>query len=148
MIGKAPSALLLLLSIFVGSCITSHTPADSAFTDALVLVEERNYAQAAERLETLLKALPGKLPPEQQGMRHVLAYCYEKQKKWAEAVEHYQQAVLPTYDLADYAIYRLATSYGQMEDYPNAVIWYQRLIDAYPQSFHLAKAKPLAGHLQ
>ena len=141
MLKKASFTLFLLLSIVVSTCIISQMPADAAFTAALALVDQGNYVQAAQRLESLLQTKTGKAHPEKQEIHHVLAYCYEKQKKWEEAIEHYKEAVSSSYNLADYVIYRLARSYGHMKDYPNAVIWYQHLVDAHPQSFHLARAK-------
>ena len=71
----------------------------------------------------------------------MLAHCYEKGEKWSKAIEHYTFALSTTYPLADYVIYHLAQSYGQMKDNQNAIIWYQRLINEHSQSFHFASAK-------
>ena len=147
MIKKSVLILFLVMSVFVSVCVPSHTLANSTFTDALALVEKENYLQAAQRLESLLQIPSGKLSAEKQEIHHVLAYCYERQKKWAEAIEHYQKAVSQNYDLADYGLYHLAKSYQQMEDYPNAVIWYQRLVNRHPQSFHIAEAKYEIAHI-
>ena len=116
----------------------------SGFTEAtlekaLTLVDQGNYTQAARSLEDLIKAQP--THPEKEAVHHVLAYCYEKGEKWSKAIEHYTYAVSATYPLADYVIYHLAKSYGQTKDNKNAIIWYQRLIDEYPQSFHFTGAK-------
>lgn len=113
--------------------------AETTFKGALTLVDKGNYTQAARNLEDLLKTQP--THPEKQAIHHVLAYCYEKGEKWAKAIENYTHAVSPTYPLADYVIYHLAKSYGQMKDNKNAIIWYQRLIDKHPQSVHFAGAK-------
>ena len=128
-----------LLPMAFAACMLRQGFAASDFEKALALVDQTHYAQAAVRLEDLLKTRP--THPEKQAIHHVLAYCYEKGKKWTKAIEHYTHAVSPAYPLADYAIYHLAQSYGQMEDNKNAIIWYQRLIDEHPQSFHLASAK-------
>ena len=56
-------------------------------------------------------------------------------------IEHYTLALSATYTLADYVIYHIAKSYGQMKDNKNAIVWYQRLIDEHPQSIHFAGAK-------
>ena len=128
-----------LLPITLTICMVPQAFAASAFEKALALVDQTNYAQASVSLEDLLKTQP--THPEKQAIHHVLAYCYEKGKKWAKAIEHYTHAVSPTYPLADYTIYHLAKSYGQMKDNQNAIIWYQRLIDEHPQSFHFAGAK-------
>ena len=113
--------------------------AEPSFEKALTLVDQGDYAQAAQSLEDLLKIQP--THPEKQACHHVLAYCYEKQEKWAEAIQHYTHAISSTYPLSDYVIYHLAKSYGQLKDNQNAIIWYQRLIDEHPGSFHLAGAK-------
>ena len=128
-----------LLPIVLTVCMIPQAFAESSFEKALTLVDQGNYAQAARNLEDLLKTQPTHL--EKQTHHHVLAYCYEKGEKWAKAIEHYTHAISPTYSLVDYVIYHLAKSYGQMEDYPNAITWYQRLIDEHPGSFHLASAK-------
>ena len=113
--------------------------AEDAFKPALAFVDQGNYTQAARHLEELLKTQP--THPERQAIHHVLAYCYEKRKKWAKAIEHYTHAISSTYPLADYVIYHLAKSYGRVKDDRNAITWYQRLIDEHPQSVHLASAK-------
>ena len=125
--------------------------AQSPFEKALAFVDQGNHAQAARSLEDLLKTQP--THPEKQAIHHVLAYCYEKEKKWTKGIEHYTLALSATYPLADYVIYHIAQSYGQMKDNKNAIIWYQRLIDKHPQSFHfvgtryeLAKAQYYSGN--
>ena len=128
-----------LLPIALAACMIPQAFAESPFEKALALVDQRDYAQAAVSLEDLLKTQP--THPEKQAIHHVLAYCYESREKWTKAIEHYTHAVSPTYPLADYAIYHLAKSYGQMKDNQNAIIWYQRLIDEHPQSFHFAGTK-------
>ena len=128
-----------LLPIALAACMISEAFAASAFEKALAQVDQRNYAQAAMSLEDLLKTQP--THPKKQAIHHVLAYCYQKEKKWTKAIEHYTHAVSPTYPLADYVIYHLAQSYGQMRDNRNAIIWYQRLINEHPQSFHFAGGK-------
>ena len=112
---------------------------EATFEKALTVVDQGNYTQAAQSLEDLIKTQP--THPEKEAVHHVLAYCYEKGEKWSKAIEHYTDAVSATYPLTDYVIYRLAKSYGQTKDNKNAIIWYQRLIDEYPQSFHFADAK-------
>ena len=112
---------------------------DATFEKALTLVDQGNYTQAARSLEDLIKTRP--THPEKQTVHHVLAYCYEKGGKWSKAIEHYTSAVSSTYPLADYVIYCLAKLHGQTKDNQNAIIWYQRLIDEHPQSFHFAGAK-------
>ena len=128
-----------LLPIALTVCMISQVFAESSFEKALALVDQGNYTQAARSLEDLLKTQP--THPEKQAIHHVLAYCYETQKKWAKGIEHYTLALSATYPLADYVIYHIAKSYGQMKDNKNAIIWYQRLIDEQPQSIHLAGAK-------
>ena len=135
---KKIRTILFLLVTFAYFSVTLQT---SAFTEALSLVDQGHYKAAAQRLESLISKDNGSVKTAHQEMHHVLGYCYEKQERWTEAAEHYQQAISPTYPLIDYAIYHLATSYQQMEDYPNAIAWYQRLITEHPESFHLAKAK-------
>ncbi len=128
-----------LLPIVLTACMIPQTFAEPPFEKALTLVDQGDYSQATQCLEDLLKTQP--THPEKQACHHVLAYCYEKQEKWAEAVKHYTHALSPTYLLADYVIYHLAKSYGKMKDNQNAIIWYQRLIEEHPQSFHHASAK-------
>ena len=113
--------------------------AESSFEKALALVDQGNYTQAVRNLEDLLKTQP--THPEKQAIHHVLAYCYETQRKWAKGIEHYTLALSATYPLADYVIYHIAKSYGQMKDNKNAIVWYQRLIAEHPQSIHFAGAK-------
>ncbi len=128
-----------LLPITLTICMVPQAFAESPFEKTLTLVDRGNYTQAARNLEDLLKTQP--THPEKQAIHHVLAYCYEKGEKWTKAIEHYTHALSPTYPLADYAIYHLAKSHGQRKDNQNAIIWYQRLIDEHPQSFHFAGAK-------
>lgn len=139
--GEFVKKIRTILFFVVTFAYFSVTPKTSAFMEALSLVDRGHYRAASQRLESLIsKDLDGAQTARQE-MHHVLGYCYEKQKKWTEAVKHYQQAISPTYPLADYAIYHLATTYHQMQDYPNAIAWYQRLITEHPESFHLPKAK-------
>ena len=128
-----------LLPIALAVCMLPQALADSSFEKALALVDQGNYTQASRNLEDLLKKEPNH--PEKQAIHHVLAHCYEKGKKWSKAIEHYTLALSATYPLADYVIYHLAQSYGQMRDNRNAIIWYQRLIDEHRQSVHFASAK-------
>ena len=134
---KTVYSYLFLITLTV--CMIPQTLAEDTFEKALTLVDQGDYAQAAVSLENLLKTQPAH--PEKQAIHHVLAYCYEKRKKWTKAIEHYTHAFSPTYPLADYVIYHLAKSYGQVRDNRNAIIWYQRLIDEHPQSFHFASGK-------
>ena len=128
-----------LLPIALTVCMISQVFAESSFEKALALVDQGDYVQAAQSLEDLFKTQP--IHPEKQAIHHVLAYCYEKQKKWTKGIEHYTLALSATYTLADYVIYHIAKSYGQMKDNKNAIVWYQRLIDEHPQSIHFAGAK-------
>jgi soluble lytic murein transglycosylase-like protein/TolA-binding protein len=135
-----------LLPIALTVCIIPQVFAASPFEKALALVDQGNYTQAARSLEDLLKKEP--THSEKQAIHHVLGYCYEKGKKWAKGIEHYTLALSATYPLADYVIYHIAESYGQMKDNPNAIVWYQRLIDEHPQSVHFASAKYELGKVQ
>ena len=135
-----------LLSMVLTVCMIPQAFADSSFEKALAQVDQRNYAQGTRSLEDLLKTQP--THPEKQAIHHVLAYCYEKREKWAKAIEHYTLALSATYPLADYVIYHLGQSYGQMKDNKNAIIWYQRLIDEHPQSLHFTSAKYELGKAQ
>ena len=135
-----------LLPIVLTVCMIPQGFGAPPFEKALTLVDQGNYTQAARSLEDLLKTHP--THPEKQAIHHVLAYCYEKGKKWPKAIEHYALALSATYPLADYVIYHLAQSYGQMKDNQNAIVWYQRLIDEHPHSIHLASAKYELGKAQ
>ena len=135
-----------LLSIALTVCMIPQIFAASPFEKALTLVDQGNYTQAARSLEDLLKKEP--THPEKQAIHHVLGYCYEKGKKWAKGIEHYTLALSATYPLADYATSHIAKSYVQMKDNQNAIVWYQRLIDEHPQSFHFAGAKYELGKAQ
>ncbi len=135
-----------LFPIVLATCIIPQAFAASPFEKALALVDHGNYTQAARSLEDLLKKEP--THSEKQAIHHVLGYCYEKGEKWAQGIEHYTLALSATYPLADYVIYHIAESYGQMKDNPNAIIWYQRLIDEHPQSVHFASAKHELGKVQ
>ena len=128
-----------LLPIVLTVCMISQAFAESPFEKALALVDQGNYTRASRSLEDLLKKEP--THPEKQAIHHVLGYCYEKGKKWAKGIEHYTLALSATYPLADHVIYHIAKSHGQMKDNQNAIVWYQRLIDEYPQSIHFAGAK-------
>ena len=135
-----------LLPIVLTVCMIPQGFGAPPFEKALTLVDQGNYTQAARSLEDLLKT--PSTHPEKQAIHHVLAYCYEKGKKWPKAIEHYALALSATYPLADYVIYHLAQSYGQMKDNQNAIVWYQRLIDEHPHSMHLASAKYELGKAQ
>ena len=135
-----------LLTIALTACMIPQAFAESSFEKALAQVDRGDYAQAAISLEDLLKTQP--THPEKQAIHHVLAYCYEKGQKWTKAIEHYTLALSATYPLADYVIYHLAQSYGQMKNNQNAIVWYQRLIDEHPQSVHFAGAKYELGKAQ
>lgn len=135
-----------LLPIVLTVCMIPQGFAEPPFETALALVDQGNYTQAARSLEDLLKKEPAH--PEKQAIHHVLAYCYGKGKKWAKGIEHYTLALSATYPLADYVIYHIAKSYDQMKDNQNAIVWYQRLIDEQPQSFHFASAKYELGKVQ
>ena len=141
MIKKTSAVLFLFLCTFINGCMTSNTRADAVLAEAFAFIDQENYPQASLRLESLLQKPIQDLGLDKEAIHHVLAYCYEKQWKWGEAAEHYQKAISPTYNLADYATYRLAKSYLQIEDYPNALTWYERLIDKHPRSFYLTSVK-------
>ena len=106
---------------------------------ALAMMDEENFALAAEHLESLVTT--SRLKSEVQEIHHLLGYCYEQLEKWEQVTEHLQMATSPHYILADYAIYHLARAYQKSKDYANAITWYQRLIERYPQSFHLFAAE-------
>ena len=141
MINKPSVVLLLALCILAINCVASNLHADTVLEGALALIDQDNYGEATLRLESLLHSSIQESEIIKEEIHHVIAYCYEKQEKWNEAVQHYQKAIAPTNRLADYALFRLAKSYQQMDDYPNALISYQRLIDDYPRSFHFEEAK-------
>lgn len=113
--------------------------ANTPQTAALAMMDEEKFALAAEHLESSLTT--SLLKSEVQEIHHVLGYCYEQLEKWEQAAEHFQMTTSPRYILADYAIYHLARAYQKSEDYANAITWYQRLIERYPQSFRLSDAK-------
>ena len=135
--------LRLLCPLFI--CLTLYSLlelpvfANPLLNEALVLMEKEKFVPATTHLESLVRTSPPELNTHE--IHHTLGYCYEKLKKWDRAAKHYEMAVSSSYILADYAIYRLAQIHQERENHEEAIAWYQRLLEKYPQSHRVFDAK-------
>lgn len=129
----------LLICLTLYSLLESPAFANPLLNEALVLMEKNKFEPATTHLESLVRTSPPELNTHE--IHHTLGHCYEKLKKWDQAAKHYEMAVSPSYILVDYAIYRLAQIHQELENHEEAIAWYQRLIEKYPQSHHVFDAK-------
>ena len=129
----------LFIYLTVYSFLELPALANPLLNEALVLMEKEKFAPATKHLESLVRTSPPELDTHE--IHHALGYCYEKLKKWDQAAKHYEMAVSSGYIVTDYAIYRLAQIHQEREKHGEAIAWYQRLIEQYPQSHHVFDAK-------
>lgn len=124
----------MILIIFIPTyMIFSDETQDQSFSDASILIDERNYTGA---LQILIKIKDSS--PE---IKHVIANCYTKNEVWEEAAKYYDQAISTEYVLSDYTTYHLAKCYQLLEDYEKSVRYYQLFVNHYPESPHFSEAK-------
>lgn len=135
--------LLILRSLYfcfaVNLCLQSPVLGKPSLNDALLLMEEEKFTLAAEQLNSLLHTSATEKSVHE--IHHALGYCNENLKRWEISAKHYEMAASPSYILADYAIFHLAQIHQERENHAQAISWYQRLIERYPQSYHIFDAK-------
>jgi len=72
-----------------------------------------------------------------------IAECYDAMQEVDNAINHYKIAVAtghPTVINKDVISFRIAQLYEYQENYNEAKIWYQRVVDNYPKSWYAEKA--------
>lgn len=132
----------LLLWIYTGSVSLAENLASSnskvLFSKALDLIESKNFASAAEILESI------SLRPDDTASNlnrfYLLGHCYRKLGLWDKAIKNYQK-VDNGYQFSDYAIWHTAELYQKISDWQNAISWYKRLIEKYPDNFNVYVAQ-------
>ena len=137
-------SFLGLLALAYG-CFAIGIPASgdedqsAAWQEAFALIDKGDRKKAAAKLEALLQTDLSE--SEKLQVHHTLGYTYEKLRNRPKAVGHYARVASVSYPLADCAIYRLAQLYEDMNNRTRAIKWYTQLVQDYPTSFYLVKAK-------
>ena len=129
----------------IGISVSADEEQGAAWQEAFALVDKGNRRKAVLKLETLLQTDLSE--SEKLEIHHALGYNYEKLRNRPKAVGHYARVASRSYPLADCAVYRLAKLYEDMNNSARAIKWYTQLIEDYPTSFYLSKAKWALAHL-
>ena len=134
------SLLVLAYGSFsIGMSVSADEGRSAAWQEAFALVDKGDRKKAVSKLETLLQTDLSE--SEKLEIHHVLGYNYEKLRNRPKAVGHYARVASLSYPLADYAIYRLARLYENMNNRERAIKWYTELVQDYPSSFYHSEAK-------
>ena len=107
--------------------------AESAYDVATQCFHTRNYGQAI-RLWKLVFKNKHLLQRHNDEMPYLLAKCHEQLEEYTEAIEYYIMAV-EDYRQGPYAwrvSYELARLMMDLEDYDNAIYWFNRQRELYP----------------
>lgn len=123
----------------IGIPVSGDEDQRAAWQEAFALIDKGDRKRAAVKLEALLQT--GLSESEKLRIHHALGYTYEKLRNRPKAVGHYARVASVSYPLADCAIYRLAQLYEDMKNRTRAIKWYTQLVQDYPTSFYLVKAK-------
>ena len=123
----------------IGISVSADEVRSAAWQEAFALVDKGNRRKAVLKLEALLQTDLSE--SEKLEIHHALGYNYEKLRNRPKAVGHYARVATRSYPLADYAVYRLAKLYEDMNNNTRAIKWYAQLVEDYPTSFYLLKAK-------
>ena len=132
--------LVLFYSCFAtGTLVFANEERSAAWQEAFALVDKGHRKSAVLKLEALLQTDLSE--PEKLEIHHALGYNYEKLRDRPKAVRHYARVASFNHPLADYAVYRLARLYRDMDNNKRAIKWYAQLVEDYPTSFYLLEAK-------
>ena len=123
----------------IGVSVSADEVRSAAWQEAFALVDKGNRRKAVSKLEALLQTDLSE--SEKLEIHHALGYNYEKLRNRPKAVGHYARVATRSYPLADYAVYRLARLYEDMNNSTRAIKWYTQLVEDYPTSFYLSEAK-------
>ena len=75
--------------------------------------------------------------------------CYEEKKAYKAASDYFLKIIdLEDRLLKDTAHFNLGRIYENMEDIPNALMHYKKVIEDYPESIHLQSAKNRRSRLE
>ena len=129
--------LLLILILVTVALQPCSTPDEFKFSQILEAVEKGEYSIAVRQIEQIVPKENSNL---QYQMYYVLGKCFSAMGQWDKAAESYQQSIVPTSEISDYATYHVAQCYENMEDYENADYWYEQFIKKYPTSFNSPSA--------
>ena len=114
--------------------------ANAKYQYALQLFRERNYSESASTLQSLLDA--GVAPPMEDNCHYWLGECAFGSKNYSNAIVHFQKVfAFEISEKKDESQIMIARSYGAMGNRVQAKIEYQKLIDTYPASPYLQRAK-------
>jgi TolA-binding protein len=123
---------------------TGNLSGRESYLRALQLFNEKKYAEAAGIFQSLLDK--GAPPSLDDNCHYWLGECAYGSKQYAEAITHFQKAL--TYEISekkDESQIMTARSYAAMSDKEKAKAEYQKLIDTYPASPYLQRAKEQMG---
>ena len=123
----------------IGVSVSADEVRSGAWQEAFALVDKGNRRKAVSKLEALLQTDLSE--SEKLEIHHALGYNYEKLRNRPKAVGHYARVATRSYPLADYAVYRLAKLYEDMDNSARATKWDAQLVEDYPTSFYLLEAK-------
>ena len=123
----------------IGISVSADEVRSAAWQEAFALVDKGNRRKAVSKLEVLLQTDLSE--SEKLEIHHALGYNYEKLRNRPKAVRHYARVATRSYPLADYAVYRLAKLYEDMDNSTRATKWYAQLVEDYPTSFYFLQAK-------
>jgi len=117
-----------------------------SYDEGLKLFHAHKFDEAAGQFESVLSS--GSSPDLADNCHYWLGECAYGTKNYKEAIEHFNQVF--TYKISekkDDAQMMIANSYLAMGDKERAKAEYQKLIDKYPASTYIARAKEKLGRL-
>ena len=116
------------------------TNARESYDLGLQTFHSRNYQDAASTFQAILDA--GNAGDYEDNCYYWLGECAFGSKNYNEAIEHFQKVfAFSKSEKKDDAQMMIANSYSAMGDKANAKAEYQKIIDKYPASPFVAKAK-------
>lgn len=113
---------------------------DDAYEQGLQLFRSRNYHEAAGRFKSMLDA--GAPPDLQDNCHYWLGECAYAMRNFQEAIGHFNEIfTFKVSEKKDDAQMMIANSYFAMGNTATAKAEYQKLIDKYPASPYVTRAK-------
>ncbi|WP_457644367.1 outer membrane protein assembly factor BamD [Persephonella sp.] len=145
--------IFLIMTLVIFSCAQKDFAGKNVFYRGIQLYKEGKYSEAKDLLKKSIYKVQGLTADELMKARFYLADSYYREEQYVDAIVEFEELItlFPTAPFMDEALYKLADSYLKISPgvdrdmtYPEkALEKAEELIDSYPESKYVEKAKKI-----
>jgi TolA-binding protein len=121
------------------------------FELSVIYYRNKNYDQSIKMAQKLIEDYPECDLVKSKTVLCGIGECYQQEGKIDEAIEIYKTVLTTSYKKVinlDVVTFQIAELYAYKENYAQAKIWFQKVIDKYPKSEWAEKAKRRLKQIQ